>query len=136
MMRKAEIEEVWVDQVAVYIRTKDDKTFSEKFNTYPRLRKATQDQRENFELNEYGIFWPEIDEDLSFNGIAKNQENIIGQILSKYEVLNQSAIARRLKIPQPLFAAYVSGAKKPSKERIEKIKEEIRKIGMELINTR
>ena len=36
-----------------------------------RLARATQAQRENFELSPsgYGIHWPEIDEDLSIDGL-------------------------------------------------------------------
>jgi Protein of unknown function (DUF2442) len=36
-----------------------------------RLAAATQDQRETFEVSPsgYGIHWPEIDEDLSFDGL-------------------------------------------------------------------
>ncbi len=36
-----------------------------------RLARATQQQRENFELSPsgYGIHWPEIDEDLSIDGL-------------------------------------------------------------------
>ncbi len=36
-----------------------------------RLRKATQAQRENFEVSPagYGIHWPDLDEDLSIDGL-------------------------------------------------------------------
>ena len=36
-----------------------------------RLRNAAQKQRENFEisLSGYGIHWPDVDEDLSINGL-------------------------------------------------------------------
>jgi len=36
-----------------------------------RLRNATQKQRENFEISPagYGIYWPDVDEDLSIDGL-------------------------------------------------------------------
>ena len=36
-----------------------------------RLRNATQEQRENFEVSPsgYGIHWPDVDEDLSVDGL-------------------------------------------------------------------
>jgi hypothetical protein len=36
-----------------------------------RLAKATQEQRENFEVSPagYGIHWPDVDEDLSIDGL-------------------------------------------------------------------
>ena len=38
-------------------------------------------------------------------------------------------------IPQPLFAAYVNGTKKPSLARKKLIDEELRRIGKELLKT-
>ncbi|MEL6997076.1 MAG: DUF2442 domain-containing protein [Pseudomonadota bacterium] len=38
---------------------------------YPRLQSATPDQRSVIELMVYGIHWPEIDEDLSIEGMLK-----------------------------------------------------------------
>ena len=46
--------------------------------------------------------------------------------------LNASAIARRLGMAQSLLAQYISGSKKPSKEREDLILNEIRKVGAEL----
>jgi hypothetical protein len=40
-----------------------------------------------------------------------------------------------LGIPQPLFAAYVNGTKKPSAARKKLIDEELRRIGKELLKT-
>lgn len=36
----------------------------------PRLAKGTADQLNNIELSPFGIHWPDLDEDLSFRGIA------------------------------------------------------------------
>lgn len=38
-----------------------------------RLRRATQKQRDNFELSPsgYGIHWPDVDEDLSIDGLIR-----------------------------------------------------------------
>ena len=47
--------------------------------------------------------------------------------------INASAVARRLGIAQSLLAQYISGTKHPSEERLESIKNEIKKIGAELV---
>ena len=47
--------------------------------------------------------------------------------------MNASAVARRLGLSQSLFAQYVSGTKKPSKQRFDEIIETIREIGRELM---
>jgi hypothetical protein len=36
---------------------------------YPRLLQATPAQRASYELSPFGVHWPEIDEDLSIEGM-------------------------------------------------------------------
>lgn len=36
----------------------------------PRLARGTAEQLSNIELSPFGIHWPDLDEDLSFRGIA------------------------------------------------------------------
>jgi hypothetical protein len=59
---------VWIDDKAVYIQTDDGKVFNEYFANYPRLCNATPKQRANFEYNNIGIHWEDLNEDFSFNG--------------------------------------------------------------------
>ncbi len=135
-MNKNDVKKIWLDDEAIHILTKDGKTASEKFADYRRLREATKKQRNSYQINALGVYWPEIDEDLSFDGFFKHQDNDVADIIKKNPIINVSALARRMHISQPLFAAYVSGIKKPSVLRIKKIKEEIRKIGHELTTTK
>ena len=135
-MKNNEIEKVWIDDESIHILAKDGREASELFINYRRLREATKTQRKNFALNTFGINWPELDEDLSFAGFFDKRESEVADIIKKHSVFNMSALARRLKIPQPLFAAYVSEVKRPSLERIQTIKNEIRKIGLELAGTK
>ena len=37
----------------------------------PRLRQGTSDQLNNIEISPFGLHWPELDEDLSFEGLAR-----------------------------------------------------------------
>lgn len=127
------VEKVWLTDTAVWIRTTDGKEACEQFAEYPRLKFATPEQRNNFTLNDDGIHWEEIDEDLSFEGFfMKKPTNPLYEVFMAHPELNASAIARRLGISQSLFAQYVSGTKKPSAERMEAIFETIRSVGREL----
>lgn len=63
------IEKVWTDEERVYARTKDGIVASYAFDQWPRLKNATKEQRDNFTLSYGGIHWPELDEDLSFEGM-------------------------------------------------------------------
>ena len=130
-----EIEKIWLTDEAVWIRTKDGCEACEFFADFPRLKFASAKQRANYRADEYGINWPDIDEDLSFEGFfqPKNQSEFYRLFLAHPE-LNASAIARRLGISQSLFAQYISGNKKPSKERRDKIYAVIHEIGQELIS--
>ena len=63
------IDRVWVDDTRVYAKTKDGLTASYRFADWDRLRNASQSHREDFYLTYSGIHWPQIDEDLSFEGM-------------------------------------------------------------------
>lgn len=41
---------------------------------YPTLLRATDDQRNAIELSPFGVHWPEIDEDLSIEGMLKGRK--------------------------------------------------------------
>lgn len=128
------IEKVWLTDTAVWIRTIDGKEACEEFANYQRLKFATPEQRADFELGEFGIHWKELDEDLSFEGFFQEKKsNPLYDLFMAHPELNASAVARRLGLSQSLFAQYVSGAKKPSKQRFDEIIETIRAIGRELI---
>jgi len=62
------IHKVWIDNEAVYIQTNKGEIFNEQFANYPRLRAASPLQRANFEYDNIGIRWKELDEDLSYKG--------------------------------------------------------------------
>ena len=128
------IEKIWLTDDAVWIRTIDGKEACEKFNDYPRLRYATKEQRENYESDDYGIHWNDIDEDLSFEGFFEKRETtLLYKVFMAHPELNVSAIARRLGISQSLMAQYISGKKKPSETRLNLIFETIREVGKELM---
>jgi transcriptional regulator with XRE-family HTH domain len=85
-------------------------------------------------VSEYGIHWRELDEDLSFEGFFREKKsNPLYDLFIAHPELNASAVARRLGLSQSLFAQYVSGTKKPSKQRFDEIIETICEIGRELM---
>ena len=58
---------------ALSVRLMDGRTISVPLVWYPRLLNATQDQRNNWWISAggYGIHWPDIDEDLSTEGLLR-----------------------------------------------------------------
>ena len=128
------IEKIWLTDDAVWVRTASGKEACEKFNDYPRLRFATKEQRANYEADEYGLHWENIDEDLSFEGFFDKRETTqLYKLFMAHPELNVSAIARRLGISQSLMAQYISGKKRASDARVALIFNAVREIGHELI---
>lgn len=132
-MKDIVVDKVWLTDTAVWIRTADGREASEKFADYQRLKFATPEQRANFTVDEFGIRWEELDEDLSFEGFFyEKKSNPLYDLFVAHPELNAAAIARRLGMSQSLFAQYISGTKKPSEKRFSDIIETIRSIGREL----
>ena len=128
------IVKIWLTDDAVWIRTADGREACEKFYDYPRLRYATKEQRANYEADEYGLHWEDVDEDLSFEGFFdKHETTLLYKVFMAHPELNVSAIARRLGISQSLMAQYISGKKKASDARVALILDTVREIGQELI---
>ena len=67
-VRSARIDE---DQLTVALM--DGRTISVPLAWYPRLLNATTEQRQSFEVagGGYGLHWPEVDEDLSTEGLLR-----------------------------------------------------------------
>ena len=129
-----EIEKIWVTKDAVWIRTRDGREACELFDDYPRLRAASAKQKAVFEADEFGIHWPQIDEDLSFEGFFREKPRTdLYRFFQAHPELNASAIARRVGISQSLFAQYISGIKTPSSQRLEHVYSTLQSIGKELM---
>ena len=71
---KTWIIKVWIDKDAVYIQTDKGEIFNERFADYPRLRTALPSQLANFEYDNIGIRWEELDEDLSYKGFMTQEK--------------------------------------------------------------
>ncbi len=67
-MNRTQISKVWLTDTAIWIELNDGRRGCELFSNYSRLASADAVQRENYTLSYFGIHWPEIDEDLSFDG--------------------------------------------------------------------
>ncbi len=101
---------------------------------YRRLRNATDEERANYEIDDEGIHWYDLDEDVSFESFEYDDPEPTGisRIFLSHPELNASAVGRRLGISQSLMAQYINGTKKPSKERERLIMDEIILISQEL----
>jgi hypothetical protein len=67
------VKSVAIDSEQLSVRLYDGRTIAVPLAWYPKLAEATPAQRNNFEVagGGYGIHWPEIDEDLSTEGLLR-----------------------------------------------------------------
>ena len=66
-----EIDKIGFENNQIYILTKDGRKASHPLKWFPRLENAPEKQRKHFELSPFGIHWPDIDEDLSYEGFLQ-----------------------------------------------------------------
>ena len=66
---------------ALCVSLRDGRKISVPLSWYPRLLKATPLQRNNWEIagGGYGIHWPELDEDLSSQGLLNGRPDPQGK---------------------------------------------------------
>lgn len=64
---------VEITEDVVSVRLMDGRTISVPLAWYPRLLNATHEQRQNWRVagGGYGIHWPDLDEDLSPEGMLR-----------------------------------------------------------------
>lgn len=125
---------VWFDDF-VNIEMDDGRVGCLPLADFPRLKHATEKQREEYTLSPFGIHWGEIDEDLSYEGFFTKGEcfpNKIAKVLKSLPEINVNQLARRIGINQSLLAKYICGAKKPSEKRLKEIENALHDLGREL----
>ena len=128
------ISKIWFADDRIYGLTDDGRELWQSLLYYRRLRNATDEERANYEIDDEGIHWYDLDEDVSFESFEYDDPEPTGisRIFLSHPELNASAVGRRLGISQSLMAQYINGTKKPSKERERLIMDEILLISQEL----
>ena len=71
-------QKIWFDDNSILLKTKNGVEKSMPLRWFPKLENADKTQRDNFELSPFGIHWPELDEDLSFEGFFEFQKEDAG----------------------------------------------------------
>jgi hypothetical protein len=67
------VADVSIRKERLTVTLRDGRTISAPLSWYPRLQRATPKQRKNWQIagGGFGIHWPEIDEDLSTEGLLR-----------------------------------------------------------------
>ncbi|MBQ9212479.1 MAG: DUF2442 domain-containing protein [Bacteroidales bacterium] len=129
------ITKIWFADDRIYGKTDDDRTLWQSLLYYKRLRNANDIERENYEIDDEGIHWYNLDEDVSFESFEYDdpEPQGISKLFLSHPELNAVAIGKRLGISPNIMIQYVNGTSKPSKERERLILNEISAVGRELV---
>lgn len=68
MKNKTDIYSIKITDNSVIVEFKDGTVGEELFASYSRLKNANEQERNNYNISYYGLHWPALDEDLSFDG--------------------------------------------------------------------
>ncbi len=69
---------VWFAENLLHVELRDGRVVSARYDMFPRLANAMPEQRDNWELigEGVGIHWPDVDEDLSTDGLVRDAVSI------------------------------------------------------------
>ena len=62
------IEKVWFENNYIFIKTDVGHILGNPLSWFPVLLNATNEQRNNFEISHFGIYWLDLNDDLGLNG--------------------------------------------------------------------
>lgn len=128
------IKKIWFDNNRIYGETDDGRVLWQSLLYYRRLLNATPAERENYEMDDEGIHWEDLDEDISFESFEYDDPEPTGisRVFLTHPEINAIAIGKRLGIDRNTMVQYVNGTKKPSKELENRMIDEIQNVAKEL----
>lgn len=128
------IKKIWFANDRIYGETDDGRILWQSLLYYRRLKDASEEQRSKYEMDDEGIYWKELDEDVSFESFEYENPDPTGisLILLSHPELNAVAIGQRLGISAGEMMQYKNGTKKPAKEKEKRILQEIKTVAGEL----
>ena len=135
--QKMIITKIWFADDRIYGLTDDNRTLWQSLLYYKRLKNASPEERENYEMDDEGIHWYNLDEDVSFESFEYDdpEPKGISLFFLSHPEINAAAIGQRLGISKNTMTQYINGTAKPSKEREKQILNEVANVGKELTNT-
>ncbi|GHT19088.1 hypothetical protein AGMMS4957_02600 [Bacteroidia bacterium] len=69
------VKELWFADERLFIKTAKGDVMSQPMRFFPQLRKATDHQRAEWTESPFGLHWEKIDEDISFESFAWDDDD-------------------------------------------------------------
>ena len=124
---------IWFDKDYIYGRDEDGKEYKQSLLWYPKLRAASDMEREHYTYGYDGIHWRGLDEDISFESFTYEdaEPSPMQHFFLTHKEINVAEFARSLGMNATLLRNYINGFKKPSAERENAILDHIHKCNLE-----
>ena len=128
------ISKIWFDGEWLYGLGDDGKTYRQSLLWYRHLLDASPEQRADYEISTIGIHWSKLDEDVSFESFEypEAEPSPLQRFFLEHPEINISGFAKKYGYNPSLMRSYANGFKTPSREREQKILEDIKSMGKEL----
>ena len=129
------ITKIWFDADYICGKDEDGKEYKQSLLWYPRLHKASDEERSKYTFGLGGIHWRNLDEDISFESFEYEdaEPSALQRFFLTHKEINVAEFARRAGINPTLLRNYINGFKKPSKEREQELLSCIHKLGEEML---
>ena len=129
------IKEIWFDADYIFGRDEEGNEYKQSLLWYPKLRDASDKEREQFTYGYDGIHWRGLDEGISFESFAYEdaEPSPMQRFFLTHKEINVAEFARSLGMNATLLRNYINGFKKPSAERESAILDHIHKLGKEMV---
>ena len=128
------IAKVWFENDRIYILTDSGRTLWQSLLYYRRLREASDEQRAEYEIDDEGVHWEALDEDVSLESFEYDdpEPQGVSRLFLSHPELNDAAIAQRLGIDRGVMRQYVTGMRKPSPDMERSIYAAVHGVATEL----
>lgn len=125
------IKRIWFDSDYIYGEDERGRTLKQSLIWYPRLKAASDEERQLYRMGYDGIHWRNIDEDISFESFEYDdaEPTPLQKFFLTHKELNISEFAKNMGMNASLLRNYINGFKKPSKEREQEILKHIHSLG-------
>lgn len=129
------IEKIWFDKEYIYGSDENGNVYRQSLLWYPKLAKATANERKACTFGYDGIHWRGLDEDVSFESFVYEDADPspMQRFFLEHKEINIAEFAKKAGINATLLRNYINGFKIPSKERENLIMQKIRELGEEYI---
>jgi Protein of unknown function (DUF3532). len=127
------ITKICFDNEHIIGTTEEGKELKQSLLWYPELMKAEEDVRNEYRFGEEGIFWDQIDVQISFESFLypDAEPTRLQRFFLTHQEINVTGFAKKFGLNPSLLRSYINGFKTPSSAREQEILDLIHKLGAE-----